>query len=136
MEISKLLIPERWRSLVVIILAGISLGILAYRSGSVLSSIIAHASYNAAAALFVVLPSLQKTPEEFYIMAGVVALPIAALLLWLFIRKNPLSAGEMPPRETTSWLWPIVTFLVVLGLFALMAVLEVTIRLNPGLAGM
>jgi uncharacterized protein len=115
---------------------GIVLGILAYRGGSVLSSILAHASYNAAATLFVVLPSLQETQAEFFIIAGVVALPIAALLLWLFIRKNPLSSSDVPPRETSSWLWPIISLLVVFGLFGLMAILEVIMRLYPNLKSM
>jgi membrane protease YdiL (CAAX protease family) len=117
-------------------LFGIVLGILAYRGGSVLSSILAHASYNAVATLFVVLPALQKTRAEFFIIAGIVALPIAALLLWLMVRKNPLSSSDMPPRETLSWLWPIVSFLVVFGLFGLMAILEVIMRLHPNLKSM
>jgi membrane protease YdiL (CAAX protease family) len=112
---------------------GIVLGLLAYRSGSVLSSIIAHASYNTVATLFVISPSLQGTHEVVFIVAGIFALPIAALLVWLFLRRTPVSSSALPPQESTSWWRPILSLMVVLGLYGLMALLEITMRLSPNL---
>ncbi|HLC03180.1 MAG TPA: type II CAAX endopeptidase family protein [Anaerolineales bacterium] len=116
-----------------ITLLGMVLGLLAYRSRSVLSSIVAHASYNTAATLFVIVPSLQGTQEVVFIVAGVVALPIAALVVWVFLGRTPVSPSATPPRESTSWRGPLVSFLVVLGLFGLMALLEIVMRLYPNL---
>jgi membrane protease YdiL (CAAX protease family) len=114
-------------------LLGMVLGLLAHRSQSVLSSIFAHASYNTAATLFVIVPSLQGTQEVVFIVAGIIALPIAALLVWFFLRRTPVSSTAIPPQESTSWWRPIVSLLVVLGLFGLMALLEIAMRLDPNL---
>jgi membrane protease YdiL (CAAX protease family) len=114
-------------------LLGIVLGLLVHRSQSVLSSIFAHASYNTAATLFVIVPSLQGTQEVVFIVAGIIALPIAALLVWFFLRRTPVSSTAIPPQESTSWRGPIVSLLVVLGLFGLMALLEIVTRLYPNL---
>lgn len=114
-------------------LFGIVLGVLVQRSQSVLSSIFADASYNAAAVLFVIVPSLQATPDSTFMVAGAIALPITAFLVWFFIKQNPTPSNGMPPQETSSWLWPVITFLVVVSLFGLMAILEIVMRLNPNL---
>jgi hypothetical protein len=114
-------------------LLGMVLGLLAHRSQSVLSSIIAHASYNTTATLFVIVPSLQATQEVVFLVAGIIALPIAALLVWLFLRQTPVSSTAIPPQESTSWRRPIISLLVVLGLFGLMALLEIVTRLSPNL---
>jgi membrane protease YdiL (CAAX protease family) len=115
-------------------LLGMVLGLLAHRSQSVLSSIIAHASYNAIATLFVIIPSLQATQEVVFLVAGIIALPIAALLVWHFLQRMPASSTTViPPQESTSWWRPIVSLLVVLGLFGLMALLEIVTRLSPNL---
>ena len=114
-------------------LLGIVLGLLAYRSQSVLSSIIAHASYNTVATLFVIVPSLQATQEVVFLVAGIIALPIAALLVWFFLRQTPVSSTAIPPQESTSWWRPIISLLVVLGLYGLMALLEIAMRLSPNL---
>ncbi len=115
---------------------GIVLGLLAYRSQSILSSMLAHASFNSVASLFVCLPSLQGTEDIVFIIAGAVALPIAALLVWAYVRRNPPSSDGNPPRETSPWIWSILSSLVILGLFGLMALLEIVMRLNPGLGQM
>jgi len=112
---------------------GVVLGLLAYRSQSVLSSIFAHASYNTAASLFVVVPSLQGTQEVVFIVAGVIALPIAALLVIIFLRRPPAPSTVIPPPESTSWWGPIVSLLVVVGLYSLMVLLEIVMRSNPNL---
>ena len=114
-------------------LFGMVLGLLAYRSQSVFSSILAHASYNTAASLFVIIPSLQGTQETVFIVAGIIALPIAALLVWFFLRQTTVSSPTIPPQESTPWWKTIVSLLVVLGLFGLMAVLEIVLRLYPNL---
>lgn len=114
-------------------LLGMVLGLLAHRSQSVLSSIIAHVSYNTIATLFVIVPSLQAIQEVIFIVAGFIALPIAALLVWLFLRQTPDSSTAIPPQERTSWRGPIISLLVVLGLFGLMALLEIVTRLAPNL---
>jgi membrane protease YdiL (CAAX protease family) len=114
-------------------LLGMVLGLLAYRSQSVLSSIIAHASYNAIATLFVIVPSLQATQEVIFIVAGIIAIPIAALLVWLFLQQTPVSSAAIPPQERTSWRGSIISLLAVLGLFGLMALLEILTRLSLNL---
>jgi len=114
-------------------LLGIVLGLLAYRSQSVLSSILAHASYNTAASLFVIIPALQETQEVVFITGGFIALPIAILLVGLFLRRTTVSTTALPPQESTSWWGTIVSFLVVLGLFGLLAVLEIVMRLYPNI---
>jgi membrane protease YdiL (CAAX protease family) len=117
-------------------LLGIVLGLLAYRSQSILSSMLAHASFNAVASFFVCLPSLQSTQDIVFIIAGAVALPIAAFLVWSFVRRNPPPAHGTPPREISPWVWSILSLLVIFGLFSLMALLEIVMRLNPGMSQM
>jgi membrane protease YdiL (CAAX protease family) len=119
-----------------ITLLGIVLGLLAYRSQSILSSMLAHASFNAVASFFVCLPSLQSTQDIVFIIAGAVALPIAAFLVWSFVRRNPPPADGTPPRENSPWIWSILSLLVIFGLFSLMALLEIVMRLNPGMSQM
>ena len=117
-----------------ITLFGIVLGLLAYRSQSILSSILAHAAFNSVASLFVCLPPLQGTGDVVFMIAGAVALPVAALLVWSYVRRNPPPSNGTPPRENSPWVWPILSLLVVLGLFGLMALLEIVMRLNPNLS--
>jgi membrane protease YdiL (CAAX protease family) len=117
-----------------ITLLGVVLGLLAYRSQSILSSILAHASFNAVASFFVCLPSLQGTEDVVFIVAGAVALPVAALLIWSYVRRNPPPSNGTPPRENSSWVWPSLSFLVVFGLFGLMALAEIMLRLYPNLS--
>ena len=112
---------------------GMVLGLLAHRSQSVLSPIIAHASYNIIATLYMIVPSLQATQEVVFLVVGIIALPIAALLVWLFLRQTSDSSTAIPPPESTSWRGPIISLLVVLGLFGLMALLEIVTRLSPNL---
>jgi membrane protease YdiL (CAAX protease family) len=117
-----------------ITLFGIVLALLAYRSQSILSSMLAHAGFNSVASLFVCLPALQSTEDIVFIIAGAVALPVAALLVWSYVRRNPPPFDGTPPRETSPWIWSILSSLVILGLFGLMALLEIVMRLNPALS--
>jgi membrane protease YdiL (CAAX protease family) len=117
-----------------ITLFGIVLALLASRSQSILSSMLAHAGFNSVASLFVCLPALQSTEDIVFIIAGAVALPVAALLVWSYVRRNPPPLDGTPPRETSPWIWSILSLLVILGLFGLMALLEIVMRLYPNLS--
>jgi membrane protease YdiL (CAAX protease family) len=122
--------------LVPLTLLGIALGLLAHRSGSIYSSVIAHACYNTIATVFVVIPPLRESPDWIFVAAGAIATPLAVLLLWVFARRYPGSTAEMPPREGFSWGWSALSLLVPLGVFGLTALLELVLRLSPDLAGM
>jgi membrane protease YdiL (CAAX protease family) len=112
---------------------GIVLGILVRRTGSVLSSVVAHASYNTAAVLFIVVPPLQSTEDVAFMAMGALALPAAIVLVWRFVARNARPLTAMPQPETTSPLWSIMSFLLVLGLYVLMVMLELALRLHPDL---
>jgi membrane protease YdiL (CAAX protease family) len=112
---------------------GVVLGILVSRTGSVLSSVVAHASYNTAAALFIVVPSLQSTDDAAFMLMGALALPVAVVLVWRFVAQNALPLTATPQPETTSPLWSILALLLALGLYVLMATLELAMRLYPEL---
>ena len=62
-------------------------------------TIIAHAFYNTIGTLFIIIPSLREPPEGRMIIAGVIALPIAVLLLWAFARQFPISAEASLPHD-------------------------------------
>lgn len=117
-------------------LLGIVLGLLAQRTGSTYSSMIAHASYNAIAAVFVVITPLREIPDWPFVVAGAVIIPLAVLLLWIFARRHPVSTEELPPREKFSWVWSAISLLPVLAVFGLVALGELVMRLSPDLAGM
>ena len=110
---------------------GIALGLLVHRSNSLYASIIAHAFYNTIGTLFIIIPSLREPPEGRMIIAGVIALPIAVLLLWAFARQFPISAEASLPRDSSRWVWTILSFLAVLGIWGLIAVGELYYRLSP-----
>lgn len=122
--------------LVPLTLLGIALGLLAHRSGSIYSSVIAHACYNTIATVFIVIPPLRESPDWIFVAAGAIATPLAVLLLWVFARRYPGPAEEMPPREGFSWVWSALSLLVPLGVFGLIALSELVLRLSPDLAGM
>jgi hypothetical protein len=112
---------------------GIALGLLVHRSNSLYASMIAHACYNTIGTLFIVIPSLRETPEWSLIIVGAIALPIAFLLLWAFVRRFPTSAEASLPPESSRWVWTILSLLVVLGISGLIAVGELSLRLSPNL---
>jgi membrane protease YdiL (CAAX protease family) len=112
---------------------GIVFGILAYRNQSMLSAIFAHASYNTAATLFVVIPALQSTPNDVFIIAGGIAFPITLFLIWLFLRRTPEPLTAPAPQERISKWKTIITFLIVVGLYGIMIALELVMRLYPNL---
>jgi len=112
---------------------GIALGLLVHRSNSLYASMIAHACYNTIGALFIIIPSLREPPESSLIIAGAIALPIAVLLLWAFARRFPTSVEASRPRESSPWVWTILSLLAVLGISGLIAVGELYSRLSPNL---
>lgn len=116
---------------------GIVFGAMALRSGSTLSTILAHAAYNAVASVFVVVPALERPPDIALLVAALVALPVAAMLVYLFVRQHPgiPTHDGVPPREVGRSAWPTITFLIVVGMFLLMAAFEVLLRLAPALGG-
>lgn len=114
---------------------GITLGLLVHHSNSLYASLIAHACYNTVGALFIIIPALRETPERFLIIAGVSALPIAVLLVWAFVRRFPSSVEATHARESSPWVWTVLSFLAVLGIAGLVAVGELFLRLSPNGAG-
>ncbi|MEW6403129.1 MAG: type II CAAX endopeptidase family protein [Chloroflexota bacterium] len=112
---------------------GVALGLLVHRSNSLYSSMIAHAAYNTAGTLFIFTPSLREAPERLLMIAGVIALPIAVLLLWAFTRRFPPSAEDSLARESSPWAWTVLSLLAVLGISGLIALGELYLRLSPNL---
>jgi membrane protease YdiL (CAAX protease family) len=117
-------------------LFGIVLGLLAQCTGSIYSSMIAHASYNAIATVFVVIPSLREIPDWPFVVAGVFVTPLIVLLLWAFARRHPGPTEGPPPREKFSWVWSAISLLPILAVFGFVALGELVMRLSPDLAGM
>lgn len=122
-------------SLIPLTFLGVALGLLALRSNSLYSSVIAHICYNTIGTLFLVIPTLYETSEWLIIGAGMIATPLAILLLWAFTRRFPVPAEALLPSETSSWVWTILSLLVALGIGGLIAIGEVFLRLSPNLAG-
>ena len=122
-------------SLIPLTFLGVALGLLALRSNSLYSSVIAHICYNTIGTLFLVIPTLYETSEWLIIGAGIIATPLAILLLWAFTRRYPVPAEALLPSETSSWVWTILSLLVALGIGGLIAIGEVFLRLSPNLAG-
>lgn len=130
------LLHSQLAAIVPLTFLGIALGLLVHRSGSIYSSMIAHASYNAIATVFVIFPPLREIPEWPFVVAAIVLTPLAILLLWLFARRHPVCAEEPPAGERFSWAWSAISLLPVLAVFGLVALSELAMRLSPNLAGM
>jgi membrane protease YdiL (CAAX protease family) len=127
------LVHSQIAALLPITFLGIVLGMLSHRSGSIVNTILAHAAYNILPTFFYLIPSLQNIPDGMLYTAGIIALPILGLLLSVFLRTHPDRSAENPPRESSSLLWPIVTLGIAIGLFCMMAGLEIFLRLSPDL---
>ncbi len=127
------LVHSQIAALLPITFLGIVLGVLSYRSGSIVNTILAHACYNLLPTVFYLFPSLQEIPDAAIYLAGLSAVPVVALLLWIFLKTHPAPPVENPPRETSSVLWPVLTLGIAVALFCMMAGLEIFLRLSPNL---
>lgn len=113
-----------------IALLGLVFAFMVQRTGSLISSMIAHACYNALGTLFIIVPALRAIPEWPMVIAGCAALPVAVLLLRSFARRY----APLPhtwPAERTPRIWVILSLLVVVILLALVAVADIYVRMNP-----
>ena len=115
-------------------LLGAVFAFMVQRTGSLYSSMIAHACYNALGTLFIVIPELRAISEWPFVIAGCVALPVAFVLLRSFARRYPAPTHTWP-AERTRRIWVILSLLVVLILLALVAVVDIYVRMNPAAAG-
>jgi membrane protease YdiL (CAAX protease family) len=111
-------------------LLGVVFAVLVQRTGSIYSSMIAHACYNALGTLFILLPTLRRITEWPLIAAGCIALPVAFLLLRSFARRYPPLPSRLP-AERTPRIWVILSLLVVVLILALVGVVDIYVRLNP-----
>ena len=116
-------------------LAGILLGIVAFRAGSLWPAVVVHAVYNGISAPFLILPDIiPEISDATFITAGAVALPAAGFSLWLYHRLAPPFqpfAGESVGAGSLRAI--VVSLLLVLGMFLVIVSLEVLVRLNPEL---
>jgi uncharacterized protein len=120
-------------ALLPIALLGVVFAFLVQRSGSLYSSMTAHACYNTLGALFLIVPALRLIPEVPFVIAGAVASPVVWLLLRAFARQHPALPHTWPP-ERTRRVWIILSLLLVILITVLVAFGEIYMRLNP-LAG-
>jgi membrane protease YdiL (CAAX protease family) len=121
-------------ALVPLTFLGFALGLLVHRSNSIYSTMIAHACYNTIGALFMIAPSLREVSTTPLVIAGVIALPAALLLLWTFSRRFPASITDSLGRESSPWVWTVLSLLVVVVITGVVAVGELFLRLSPNLA--
>lgn len=118
-------------------LVGIVLGVVAFRAGSLWPAVVVHAVYNGLAVPFLILPEdMPDISDSAFIIAGIIAIPAAAYSLWLFHRyAPPFQAPQPESLKAEQGLAIIISLLLMLGLFSLMILLELWVRLNPELAG-
>jgi len=117
-------------ALVPIALLGVAFGFLVIRTNSLMSSILAHACYNLLGSVFIVIPSLRNPPDGPVLLAGALALPVAAWLIWSFARRFPGQASAAP-AEQSSRLWIALSLLPILLILLITVVGELYLRMNP-----
>lgn len=118
-------------------LVGIMLGIIVFRAGSLWPAIVIHAVYNGLTVPFLVIPEAMPDISDAALMiAGAVAVPLAAASLWLFHHyAPPLKLPAKEPLTTEQRIAIMITLLLMLGVFSVIILLEVVVRLNPELVG-
>lgn len=122
-------------ALLPLVFLGIALGLLAWRSNSIYSSMIAHACYNTLGTLFLVIPWLRDFPEWPLVTAGAICLPIAIWLLWAFARRVPAPAEASVEPDRSSRIWTILSLLAILLITGAVAAGELFTRYSPGVTG-
>jgi len=117
---------------------GIMLGIIAFRAGSLWPGVVIHAIYNSVSLPFLLFPeSMPDISDVGLMLAGLIALPAAAYSLWLYHRQAP--TYQAPAKESLEGrqsIALILSLLMVLGMFTILILLEIFIRLNPELSGL
>jgi hypothetical protein len=118
-------------------LVGVMLGIIVFRAGSLWPAIVIHAVYNGLGVSFLIIPEAMPDISDVTLMiAGAVAIPLAAVSLWLFHRQAPpLHLPDKEPLTTEHRIAIIISLLLMLGVFSIIIALELVVRLNPQLAG-
>jgi membrane protease YdiL (CAAX protease family) len=122
------LVHSQIAALLPITFLGIVFGWLSHRSGSIYNTVLAHGCYNLVPTVFFLAPSIPEFPDWALYAAALAAVPVLALLLWLFRRTHPDRSADNPPREDSSILWTFLTLAVVVGLFLMMAGVEIWVR--------
>ncbi len=113
-----------------ITLLGIVFGLLVQRSNSLYSSILAHMSYNAVGSAFILAPALRAVPVQVLATAGGLALPLAIVLLGLFVGQFPAQPNAAP-AERSGRVGVVLTLLVAVLMLAVFVFGELYLRLNP-----
>lgn len=118
-------------------LVGIMLGVIAFRARSLWPTIVIHAVYNGLAAPFLLIPqSIPEISDQTFMIAGAIAVPVAAYTLWLFHRlAPPFQAPNSETLEKGQGIAIIISLLLMLAVYLVIITLEIFIRLNPELAG-
>lgn len=121
-------------NLVPLSLVGVVLGIVTFRAGSLWPAILVHATYNGLSIPFLLMPEAEipEISDATFMLAGLIATPVALAVLWLYHRvAPPFQTPEKETFESEHRVAMIISFLLVLGLFSILALLEIYIRLNP-----
>jgi membrane protease YdiL (CAAX protease family) len=124
-------------AVVPISLLGTVIAIIALRSGSLWPAVAMHATHNSLSILFLLFPDYLDISDTTFIIAGVLAIPIALYALWRYHKMMP--PFQPPNRESLKieqGLAIVLSSLMVLGMFTVMILLEIFIRLNPDLGRM
>jgi membrane protease YdiL (CAAX protease family) len=124
-------------ALIPLSLAGLIIGFVALRAGSLWPAVAYHAVHNGLSAPFLLFPErLPEISDMTLIVAGGVSLPLAMVGLWFFHRYAPPQQMVEPETITSQHLIAIiVSSLLVAGVLFVILALEVFIRLNPEMAG-
>ena len=117
---------------------GIMLAIIAFRAGSLWPGVVIHAIYNSVSLPFLLFPeSMPEISDSALMLAGLIAIPAAAYSLWLYHHQAP--ELQLPAKERLEGnrrIGLILSLLMVLGMFTVLILLEIFIRLNPELGGL
>jgi membrane protease YdiL (CAAX protease family) len=116
---------------------GVVLGIVVFRAGSLVPGVVLHAVYNGIAVPFLVVPDLVPEIEDSsFMIAGAIFTPIALFTLWLYHRRSPSQAPAQPASfHQNQIVATLISLVLVLGMFMVIASLEILVRLNPELVG-